>query len=1027
MKGMRRYCLLLFASLSYQLLTAQLPDSLRFKRLGMEDGLPDAHITGIVQDVDGFLWIGTTNGLSRYDGTEFRNFFYDRHKNTLPGNNITNIVTYDSSHLVIATTTGLTLLNIHTLQFKNFLVNSRPVMFSRDNSFRHIVIDSFRNIWAGTRTALYCLSPDLKILKTFRGYSEKDYNKERMNYVGNIELLPGNEILVTLENTKTDLVNLLVYNRQSDSLQLLCTLPRHPYHILSQFTAGNKYIDEKGNVHFIKLIGDSLSSFDPVTQKLHATRFSIRNTTMGQHNQAIHMVKAGDQSMACVFEEGGFSMLPSSFSSRNGTLALSRQFADKIINAIKKDKDGNLWIGSSNGLYKSIGISKNVQSILLDHNKQTVWNLWRIFFINDTIWVAAEASGFFKLTKELTLLDNIVLDKSPLFKIAWSVLQTEAKDTLWLNTQVGSRWYHQPTKATGTLSINGKPAAMDEKPITVAFKDSRGLTWMGIGFGNGVAQYNPTTRSFIHYPSREGNNRLPIRYPMAIAEDHETNLWMGNQDGAGLVRWIRKTNRFEIITPDYFSTFDNAYINSLLCYRKEVLWIATNNGLFRYHIPSRQFTKYDVSHGLPSNAVTSITEDNKGRLWVGTSNGLSYLQSRENRFVNFMHPGTLPEPGITDVVYDPGSQKIFFTTNHYLNTFLPDELVTQSPSLSIKITGVAIDNKEQPVHTYYTIPHSRNDISFSFTAINLADGPLNKYYYRLKGEEWLPIGHQRQINFLNLSPGDYAFSLRAVNNTGIWSNETTVRFTIRRPWWQTWWFVIAALAAIAGLITYLVKKRIENIRHVAEMKQKIAETEMMALRAQMNPHFVFNCINSIDALIQSNDKYHATVYLNKFAKLLRNILDSSKQNTISLAKDLETLQLYIDLEQLRYENKFTASINAEESLLQDDYKVPPLIVQPYVENAILHGLKNRPGNKGKLVVTVSKQQEHIEFVIEDNGVGRDALKNGMPKQNSSYGMQMSSDRVKFFNNENSASVVVTDLKNNGEAAGTKVQVLLKVQ
>ncbi|WP_315824407.1 sensor histidine kinase [Paraflavitalea speifideaquila] len=193
-----------------------------------------------------------------------------------------------------------------------------------------------------------------------------------------------------------------------------------------------------------------------------------------------------------------------------------------------------------------------------------------------------------------------------------------------------------------------------------------------------------------------------------------------------------------------------------------------------------------------------------------------------------------------------------------------------------------------------------------------------------------------------------------------------------------------------------MKRRIRNIRHVAEMKQKIAETEMMALRAQMNPHFVFNCINSIDALIQSNDKYHATVYLNKFAKLLRNILDSSKQNSITLAKDLETLQLYIDLEQLRYENKFTASIHADESLLQDDFKVPPLIVQPYVENAILHGLRNKPGNRGRLVVTITKKQEHIEFVIEDNGLGRDASKNNLSGKNRSYGMQMSSDRVRFL-------------------------------
>src|SRR4030095_8653566 len=139
---------------------------------------------------------------------------------------------------------------------------------------------------------------------------------------------------------------------------------------------------------------------------------------------------------------------------------------------------------------------------------------------------------------------------------------------------------------------------------------------------------------------------------------------------------------------------------------------------------------------------------------------------------------------------------------------------------------------------------------------------------------------------------------------------------------------------IGFIVFYFVRRRIKTIRYESRLKQKIAETEMMALRAQMNPHFIFNCINSIDALIQSNDKYHANIYLNKFAKLIRNILDSSKQNVVALSKDLETLQLYTDLEQFRTENKFAVNIKAEISLLQDDYKIPPLIIQPFVENAI---------------------------------------------------------------------------------------------
>jgi sensor histidine kinase YesM len=209
--------------------------------------------------------------------------------------------------------------------------------------------------------------------------------------------------------------------------------------------------------------------------------------------------------------------------------------------------------------------------------------------------------------------------------------------------------------------------------------------------------------------------------------------------------------------------------------------------------------------------------------------------------------------------------------------------------------------------------------------------------------------------------------------------------------------------------------------------KQMAEMEMKALRSQMNPHFIFNCLNSIDAQIQRNDKYRATVYLNKFAKLIRNILDSSKQNTVTLAKDLDTLQLYIELELLRHDHKFTAEIKTEEAILQDDYKVPPLIIQPFVENAILHGIRYRTDNNGRLTIFVSRQNNYLKYIIEDNGVGRDSVSSKSKKEKMSYGIDMSNDRVKLFNNEERASVKITDLFDGEKPSGTKVEVLLKIQ
>jgi LytS/YehU family sensor histidine kinase len=157
------------------------------------------------------------------------------------------------------------------------------------------------------------------------------------------------------------------------------------------------------------------------------------------------------------------------------------------------------------------------------------------------------------------------------------------------------------------------------------------------------------------------------------------------------------------------------------------------------------------------------------------------------------------------------------------------------------------------------------------------------------------------------------------------------------------------------------------------------------------------------------------------------VLDSSKQNTIALNRDLETLQLYIDLEKFRTENRFSANINVDKELLEDDYRVPPLIIQPYVENAILHGLRNLPDDRGILKIDVSKQENQLIYIIEDNGIGRDRQKKTSYQGNGSYGMEMTLERVKLYNGEENASVEITDLFSNGVPAGTKVKVALKIK
>jgi LytS/YehU family sensor histidine kinase/ligand-binding sensor domain-containing protein len=240
--------------------------------------------------------------------------------------------------------------------------------------------------------------------------------------------------------------------------------------------------------------------------------------------------------------------------------------------------------------------------------------------------------------------------------------------------------------------------------------------------------------------------------------------------------------------------------------------------------------------------------------------------------------------------------------------------------------------------------------------------------------------------------------------------------------------LVTMATLVANKIKSIEAEELLQQKHIEmySMNEQLSTAKLEALRSQMNPHFIFNCINSIDALIQSNDKYNATLYLNKFAKLLRNILDSSNQNSITFSKDIDTLKLYIELEELRNENKFKTTFSIDKELLESDYKVPPLIVQPFVENAILHGLKNRDGEHGILTIDIKKINEQIQYTITDNGIGRKAAEKIMQNKESHYGMQISNDRIKLFNKEETASVQINDLYNNQAAAGTTVTVNLNI-
>jgi len=243
-----------------------------------------------------------------------------------------------------------------------------------------------------------------------------------------------------------------------------------------------------------------------------------------------------------------------------------------------------------------------------------------------------------------------------------------------------------------------------------------------------------------------------------------------------------------------------------------------------------------------------------------------------------------------------------------------------------------------------------------------------------------------------------------MNAGGIWSGSAAaVSIYVKPAYWETWWFRVSVVLAFSAAVYWLVKRRIAHIRREAVhhqqqaiFRQKLAEAEMIALRTQMNPHFIFNCMNIIDGLITDKRNEEAQDFLQKFSRLLRLVLENSQHPLVPFHQDMEALQLYIELEAIRYSHNFTCKIEVDPALLEDNYKIPPLLIQPYVENAIVHGLRHKEQGVGELLINVKKEHAYVQIVIEDNGIGRARaielnMENNRPHQ--PIGMNVTGKRI----------------------------------
>ncbi|MDP4149630.1 MAG: two-component regulator propeller domain-containing protein [Bacteroidota bacterium] len=987
---------------------AQPIDTYSFRHISQLEGLVYNNVFTMFQDARGYVWIGTENGLQRYDGSRFVTY----QEELSPSN---------KSHLEI----GI----LDPIGSDRLFLSLRRKLDISTNAFGYFTKKDLLASAAGPDAIFQGAGDTLWILGTrfayacTKGDTINAYSMVRDTVANQVWVAREQGLLLLDGGTKR------IYSSSNNAIH-------HPLlELAGPIGAKGIMIDSRRNL-WINTWVHAFYRYDVRTKKLRS--YSLRdykspasddvpllvNQFFEDNHQQLWLATANAGLLRYDRGADRFDAITVSKDNSRGI-----QYNYEIF-CLFQDREGNIWLGTDKGINIFNPYRRYFQVIRSEPNTANTLPRREIDAAIQTrqgdLLIGTWGGGMVVYDRFMQFRRKISFPGLVEENLIWCFAEA-ADGTIWIGCQHGYLHIYDPK--TGKLSTL-HPPALENSTVRCMRIDGAGNIFFGLHNGK-VALWNRQTQDFQAYAGKRMDPADPFTPVYNIYVDSHNSCWAAT--GNGLKEFDRRQRVFtHVYRPAESSA--NACRGIAEENDSTLLLGLVNGGLAAFNTATHAFSFPLRDSRLAASTIHSIQKDRHGNTWFTTDYDLYTLNPSQSKYSSYsMEPGVVNSAfeSCNFVALSHGRWLISSFTEALV--FCPDSLINkENADLPVEITGMRLFDRPLFVDSFLlqrkpmTFSYKDNFLTIEFSTLQFSNIRKTKYTYKLSGVDrnWVRT-ELTAASYTNLNPGSYSFFV-TTDDAGDRNRPAVFTFVIRPPFWQTWWFRLVCLATAIYLIYIIARRRIGVIRRELTLKRQMQEAKMMALRAQMNPHFIFNCINSIDALIQSNDKYQATVYLNKFAKLLRNILDSSKENTVPIGKDLETLELYIQLEQFRNNNSFTYTVHIDAALLAYDIRVPPLIVQPYVENAIQHGLRYRNDRDGKLKVDVRQQNGQLFYTVEDNGIGRELSARLRSGEKRSYGMDMSADRIQLFNKEQQASVRIEDLMEESRPAGTRVTVALKI-
>ncbi|HGY55324.1 MAG TPA: hypothetical protein ENK44_06475 [Caldithrix abyssi] len=914
---------------------------LRFKHLTIDQGLSGNKVNTIYQDTQGFIWIGTNEGLNRYDGYEFK--IYDKGVNDpkkLSDDFIQYILEDSQGRLWIGTGNGgLNLYDRATDTFTYLTTDSSSEIQLSSNALRAIIEGADGKIWIATEFSIEQI--DLQ-RKTSESYIPDHFLNNRKDIL---------TITCLFEDKDNNLwfgtagAGLCLFDKEKHTFTYFRHDPANPGSI-SDDDVRCIYEDNDG-VLWVGTYNGGLNRYN--TQTKSFTHFYPDREV--QESLTVKSLLCDDQGRLWVGTRNGlflFDKTRQQFQHFKHDIFNPTGLNNNNIQVIFKDRRGDYWFGTKEGVnflnttnrpfihYRAGAYNRR------GLNHKTVAAIYEDRF--GYIWFATVEGGLNRFDSKKRTYTYFTHKADDPYSIGSNNVNSvigDDKGNLWIGTfQGGLNFFDRKSKRFYRYKINPNKPLILQQAINTVMVDG---DYVWVGTESGLYRFNITLKKFTRFKLTERDDSFSIRCIVKdsvgeiLVSGNDSRLFVINPSDLSLNTYKLPTStKYSIITEVKEDIHSN-------------LWIGTRGGgLIFFNRKNSSFTIYTKKDGLPSNILLGILIDENENLWIGTTYGLSKFNPKTKKFTNFYKENGLPSNEFTSARFKSLSGEMFFGGINGATSFRPKEIKENNFVPHVVLTDFQIFNHSVPiggknpiltrhisVAKKINLTYRHSVLTFTFSALNFASNDQIQYAYIMEGfeQDWNYVGTRRFATYTNLNPGVYTFRVKATGNGGLWPQEdTSILITIAPPFWETWWFrmviAFAVLLTLWHFAMYLKQKR-----DLLKTKALVNITQLKLFRNQMNPHFLLNTFSAIRALVLI-DKNQAWNMISELSEYFRYVLHNYNRVEASLNDEIDAARNYINIQRLlddTLEVTFTVDESSRECI------VPAFILQPLIENAIKHG------------------------------------------------------------------------------------------